>query len=143
MARAAKTLTLGNLLKERRQQLGLSRAQVAERVDCRPNHIAYLEVDQRRPSDALVKRLAKALDLDAAELFFMANPEARALVAPQQATRGSTWEKFKANKALHTRHAISKSEIAALEGVALLGAVRTQRDFLFILQTIRQALADE
>lgn len=136
-------MTLGGMLKQRREQLGLSRAEVATRSQCRANHVAYLELDQRRPSPALVRRLALTLDLDATELFFQANPEARALVAPQRESRGSVWERFKTNRALHTRHGISKKELAALEGVAMLGAVRTQRDFLFILQTIRQALADE
>jgi len=143
MARSAKPLTLGMLIKQRRTQLGISRADLATRTQCRANHIAYLELDQRRPSAALVRRLATALDLDASEVFFMANPEARALLAPQQIPRGSVWERFKSNRPLHTRHGISKQELVALEGVALLGAVRTQRDFLFILQTIRQALSDE
>ncbi len=136
-------MTLGGMLKQRREQLGLSRVEVADRSQCRANHIAYLELNQRRPSPSLVKRLATTLDLDATELFFQANPEARALVAPQRETRGSVWERFKANRALHARHGISKKELVALEAVAMLGAIRTQRDFLFILQTIRQALTDE
>ncbi len=143
MKPSVKPTTFGEMLKQRREQLGLSRAEVAQRSQCQPNHIAYLEVNQRRPSPSLVRRLAATLDLDPGEVFFQANPEARELIAPKREVRGSVWERFKTNRALHTRHGISKKELAALEGVAMLGAVRTQRDFLFILQAIRQALTEE
>jgi DNA-binding XRE family transcriptional regulator len=143
MAHRSRQLTLGDVLLRRRKQLGLTQAQVAARVRCRPNYIGYLESNARHPSDRVLQRLAKALDLDMQELFFLANPHMRAVVQPPPSMQGSAWERFKANRRMHTRQGITRKELAALENVAAMGPVRTQRDFLFILQVIRQALTEE
>lgn len=143
MAQRASKISLGSVLKRRRRQLELTQTQVAARVGCRPNYIGYLEADARHPRPQVVAKLAKALDLDQRELFFLANPQTRALIAPEHPQPEAAWERFKANRGLHARHGITRSELAALESVATLGDVRNERDFLFILQTIRQALTDE
>jgi hypothetical protein len=44
---------------------------------------------------------------------------------------------------MHTRQGITRKELTTLENIAAMGSVRTQRDFLFILQVIRQALTEE
>lgn len=143
MATTKQKITLGSILKRRRQQLGMTQAEVAKRVGCRPNYIGYLETGARRPSAALVTRLAKALDLSAQELFLLSNPIIRTVMEPDGAkTRESVWERFKSNRRLHTRHGVTQGELQALGAVAKLGAVGSERDFLFVLQTIRQALAD-
>lgn len=136
-------VTFGSVLRARRHQLGQTQAQVAKKVGCRPNYIGYLESGARRPSQKLVFRIAKAMDLDAQELFLLANPLVRDVVMPKAETRESVWENFKANKGLQTRHGITTKEMSALQSIAALGTVRAQRDFLFILQSIRQALSDE
>lgn len=143
MARRSKQLTLGEVLLRRRKQLGLTQAQVAAKVRCRPNYIGYLEANARHPSDKVLQRLAKALDLDMQELFFLANPHMRAVVQPPPSIQGTAWERFKVNRRLHTRQGITRRELATLEKVAAMGPVRTQRDFLFVLQVIRQALTEE
>jgi transcriptional regulator with XRE-family HTH domain len=143
MAGHQKQVSFGSILRDRRRQFELTQARVAEKVGCRANYIGYLESGARRPSQKLLLKLASALDLDAQELFLMANPVVRDVVAPQVETRESAWERFRTNKRLHTRHGITQAEIHVLKGVAMLGSVRTQRDFLFILQTIRQALKDD
>lgn len=143
MPAAKPKVTFGSVLRRRRHQLGQTQAAVAKKVGCRPNYIGYLESGARRPSQKLVLKLAKALDLDAQELFLMANPLVRDVVAPKTEDRASVWENFKANKGLHTRHGITAKELTVLQNVSALGPVRTQRDFLFVLQSIRQALTDE
>ncbi len=143
MAGSRQKLTLGSVLKRRRRQLEMTQVEVASRAGCRPNYIGYLESGARRPSPALLLRLAKALDLDAQELFLIANPQVRQVVAPDRDVDRSAWDRFKGNRRLHTRHGITRGELSALEKVALLGPVQSQRDFLFILQTIRQALTAE
>lgn len=145
MARARQSAALGAILRKRRLERGLTQAQVADKVGCRANYVGYLESNARRPSPSVAIKLAKALDLDASEILLLANPLLRGAVAPQAGavdTR-STWERFAANKRLQTRNGVTRAELAALEKVATLGPVRSQRDFLFILQTIRQALSDE
>jgi hypothetical protein len=84
---------------------------------------------------------AKVLDLDREELFFLAHPQARAFINNEtaDATR-SAWEEFRTNKRLHTRNGITAAELKVLQAVSSLGAVRSSRDYLFILQAIRQAL---
>ncbi|MBI1813798.1 MAG: helix-turn-helix transcriptional regulator [Deltaproteobacteria bacterium] len=141
--RRSNELSLGAVLKRRRRQLEMTQSQVSDKVGCRANYIAYLESDARRPSHSVVAKLARALDLDQQELYFLAYPQAKALMRPERPEPESAWLRFKANKRLHVRHSITRGEFSALERVASLGAVRTQRDFLFILQTIRQALTDE
>jgi transcriptional regulator with XRE-family HTH domain len=121
----------------------MTQVDVAKKVGCRPNYVGYLESGARRPSQRILLRLAKTLDLDPQELLLLANPEVRALVSPQLDANKSAWERFKANRRLHTRHGITQAELRALRHVAALGPIRNQRDFLFILQTIRQALIDE
>jgi transcriptional regulator with XRE-family HTH domain len=141
--RRSNELSLGSVLKRRRRQLEMTQAQVSDKVGCRANYIAYIESDARRPSPGVVAKLAKALDLDQQELYFLAYPEAQALMRPERPQPESAWLQFKGNKRLHTRHGVTRGELAALERVAGLGPVRSQRDFLFVLQAIRQALTDE
>lgn len=139
------TISLGPVLRRRRMQLELTQAQVADKVGCRPNYIGYLEAEARHPSPEIVAKLAAALDLDRQELFFLANPNVRAMVRPgsEPDKTDSAWQRFRANKRLHTRHGITRTELGALESVSRLGPVRNQRDFLFVLQAIRQALTDD
>jgi len=143
MPAAKQKVTFGSVLRRRRHQLGQTQATVAKKVGCRPNYIGYLESGARRPSQKLVFKLAKALDLDSQELFLLANPLVREVMTAKSEDRASVWENFKANKGLHTRHGITAKELGALQTVAALGPVRSQRDFLFVLQSIRQALTDE
>lgn len=143
MARNANKLSLGAVLKRRRHQLELTQAEVAAKVGCRANYIGYLEADARHPSPSVIAKLAKVLDLDQRELYFLANPQTRALITTERAAPDTAWERFKADRGLHARHGVTRAELAALERVATLGPVRSHRDFLFILQTIRQALTDD
>ena len=136
--------SLGLILRRRRRQLELTQQQVAQRVGVRANYVGYLERDMRRPSTAVLVKLAKVLDLDREELFFLANPQVRDFIhseAPDP--QESAWDRFRTDKRLHTRHGVTHAELKALQHVSALGAVRSSRDYLFILQAIRQALQAE
>ena len=52
----------------------------------------------------------------------------------------SVWDAFVRDKRLRRIHNITDQEMAALEKVAMLGDVRSPRDFVFILYSMRQAL---
>jgi transcriptional regulator with XRE-family HTH domain len=136
--------TLGMILRRRRRQLELTQHQVARRVGVRANYVGYLERDMRRPSTAVLVKLAKVLDLDREELFFLANPQVRDFIHTNTSDpMESAWESFRNNKRLQTRHGITHGELKALQQVSALGPVKTSRDYLFILQAIRQALQAE
>jgi len=136
--------TFGTILRRRRRQLELTQHQVARRAGVRANYVGYLERDMRRPSTKVLVRLAKVLDLDRQELFFLANPRAREIMQTDtRASRQSAWERFRGDRRLHTRHGVTRAELKALQCVSALGPVRTARDYLFILQAIRQALQPE
>jgi transcriptional regulator with XRE-family HTH domain len=129
------------ILRRRRRQLELTQQHVARRVGVRANYVGYIERDMRRPSTAVLVKLAKVLDLDREELFFLANPQVREFIhttAPDP--RQSAWERFRADTRLHTRHGVTQAELKALQHVSALGRVHDPRDYLFILQAIRQAL---
>ena len=129
---------LGRALYERRRELNLSQVAVAKQVGCRPNYIGYLEIGVRHPSQDMVFRLAGVLHLDPHELLLLANPLLRGVTTKGGETE-SPWDEFRANKKLHSRHAISDGELKALNQIAMLGTVRHERDVLFILETMRRA----
>jgi hypothetical protein len=81
------------------------------------------------------------LGLDRRELFFLANPRAQALLSPETAsTTIPAWEDFRKNEQLRRVHSISNEEMEMLSRVALLGEVRSARDFIYILNTVRHAV---
>lgn len=136
--------TLGKTIRERRQALGLSQGDLAKKLGVQPSHVAYLESDQRRPSLRLLKRISCVLELDPRRLFVLCHPEARYLYAEDEAQERagvakSVWQQFLSNRTLLKRNRVTASELKLLEQVSLLSDVSNPRDFLFILNTVRQA----
>lgn len=132
----------GKLLRERREQLGWTQQHLASVVDCRPNYIGYLETGVRKPSSKLAIKMAKALDFDPQEFYLIAHPHMRSFLAPEERGVEDAWTQFRKNKRWQTRHNVTRKELDILGRVAKLGNVRSPRDFLFVLQSIRQALTD-
>ena len=86
-------------------------------------------------------KIAQVLGLDARQLFLLANPGARFLVSEHsEADAASAWMAFCQAKHLRKSHNITDAEMRTLSQVAMMGEVRSSRDFLFILNTIRQSL---
>jgi transcriptional regulator with XRE-family HTH domain len=140
--------TLGQVLKARRGLLGLTQREVALKLGVKPSHVAYLENNQRRPSLGLLSRIADVLGLPKESLFVLAHPEASSLIAtPTDAASrkhdDQAWKEFAGNKALLARHQIQPRELKVLSQVNLLGKITAPRQFMFILNAIRQAVEDE
>jgi transcriptional regulator with XRE-family HTH domain len=140
--------TLGSVLRARRHALQLTQREVAAKLGVKPAHIAYLELDHRRPSLSLLNRIAEVLDLDRERLILLSHPEARSFISsakqPEETRpKDQAWRDFKRNKGVLNRYKVSKTELRVLSQVALLGRVTTPRSFLFILNSIRQAVEDE
>jgi len=132
----------GSVIRARRRQLDLTQEELARRTRTSVPYIGHLETEKRHPSERMVTRLAEVLALDARDLFFLANPGTKCLISGNQESNGgaSTWEAFCKDESFRKIHNISDQEMQALSGVSLLGKVRDPRDFIFILNTIRQAL---
>ncbi len=81
------------------------------------------------------------LGLGRRELFFLANPRAQAILSPEPENGAkSAWEDFRKNDHLRRIHNISGDEMEMLSRVALLGDVKSPRDFIYILNTVRHAV---
>ena len=140
MART-KERNFGQVIRERRRQLDLTQEEVAHRIKTSTPYVGHLESGKRHPSDKILTRLAEVLGLDRRELFFLANPRAQALLNPESAsTAVPAWEDFRKNEQLRRVHNISNDEMEMLSRVALLGEVRSARDFIYILNTVRHAV---
>ena len=142
-----KKQTLGEVLKSRRELLALTQRELAAQLGVKGSHVAYLETNRRRPSLGLVSRIAEVLGLDREMLFLLAHPEARALISAQRAPAAranrDVWRDFAQDKALLARHQVSPRELKVLSQVNLLGKIAAPRHFLFILNSIRQAVEEE
>jgi transcriptional regulator with XRE-family HTH domain len=138
--------TLGSMIKNQRKAFGLTQRRLAERLGVKAAHVAYLELNQRRPSISLLGRIADVLGLERQPLFVLAHPEAGALLtAPKKPARSRNdkgWRDFRADNALLKQHRVSPRELQVLFQVSLLGKVSTSRQFLFILNSIRHAIEE-
>ena len=55
----------------------------------------------------------------------------------------SVWQKFISAKGLWARYGVSPRELKVLANIQSLGKVTSPRDFIFILNSIRQAIEAE
>jgi transcriptional regulator with XRE-family HTH domain len=136
-----KTRSFGEVIRERRRQLDLTQEAVAEAIGTSIPFVGHLEANKRRPSDATVTKLADVLGLERSELFFLANPETKALLQQDKSAARSAWEEFKQDERMLAAQGVTGQELEMLSQVALMGEVRSPRDFIYILQTVRHSLA--
>jgi transcriptional regulator with XRE-family HTH domain len=140
----AKTIqrTFGRVIRERRRQLDLTQDEVARRIKTSTAYIGHLEADKRRPSENVIAHLGEVLGLQARELYLLANPRARDLLSTANSgNKRSAWEEFRRDERIRRAHNISAEEMDVLARVATLGDARSARDFIYILNAIRQALS--
>jgi transcriptional regulator with XRE-family HTH domain len=133
--------TFGAVIRERRRQLNLTQDEVGRRIKTSTPYIGHLEAGKRHPSEKVVARLSEVLGLESRELFFLANPHARGLLSTANSgPRRSAWEEFRRDERIRRAHNISADEMDVLGRIAAMGEVRAARDFVYILNAIRQAL---
>jgi transcriptional regulator with XRE-family HTH domain len=140
--------TLGQVIKQRRENFALTQRELAAKLGVKASHIAYLENGRRRPSLSLLARIADTLDLEKQRLFLLTHPEAEALVGarrePARPKAGKqAWRQFVADRAMLSRNKVTDQELRVLQKVNMLGRVSTPKQFLFILNSIRQACDEE
>jgi transcriptional regulator with XRE-family HTH domain len=133
--------TFGHVIRERRRQADLTQREVAKRIGTSTPYVGHLESGKRRPSEEVISRIAGALGFDRRELFFLANPKAKELVNHSVRERAeSAWDEFRRDQRMWRAMHVSPDEMDMLSRVALMGKVRSPRDFIYILNTVRQAL---
>jgi len=93
----------------------------------------------------MIRHAAETLDLDAPKLFLSHLAGAGFLLRSRnnQKVKDSAWQSFAANKALRAKERISPSEMRVLSEISRLGRVRSERQLLFVLKTIRLAFEDD
>jgi transcriptional regulator with XRE-family HTH domain len=134
--------TLGQVLKSQRQALGLTQRELASRAGVKASHVAHLELGKRKLTLGLLNRFAKVLKLKYEKLLILAYPEAKFLLGSRQriASRDWAWREFINNKALLTRYNVQPRELTVLAQTNQLGRIIAPSDFLFILNSMRQAV---
>jgi transcriptional regulator with XRE-family HTH domain len=133
--------SFGQVIRDRRRQLDLTQQEIARRIKTSTPYVGHLESSKRHPSDKVLGRLAEVLGLDRRELFFLANPRTVAFLQPKETnSMTSAWEEFRRDQRIHRTHNIASDEMDLLSTVAMMGEIPSPRDFIYILQTIRQAL---
>jgi len=119
----------------------MTQRDVARKIGTSAPYVGHLESGQRHPSDEIVTRLADALGFERREMFFLANPKAKELLhTTEPESKVSAWDEFRQDDRTRRSYAISPQEMDMLNRVALMGEVRSAHDFIYILNTVRQAL---
>jgi transcriptional regulator with XRE-family HTH domain len=119
----------------------LSQRDLATLIGVKPSHIAYIENGRRRPSIALLVKLAEALSLDKSEMLFLAYPDSTELTAESRSV-GSPWKQFTAGGVLLELYNVSPVELRVLKQISTLGEVSHSRQYVLILNAIRLASSE-
>jgi transcriptional regulator with XRE-family HTH domain len=140
--------TLGQVLKQRRGAYAYTQRELARKLGVKASHVAYLENGRRRPSLSLLSRIADTLELDKRRLFLLAHPEAQWIVGDRREAspakrREDAWRKFAGDRGTLARHKVTARELKVLKTVNMLGRVSSPGQFVFILNSIRQAVEEE
>lgn len=132
--REAQLRRFGKLIQNHRRRLFLSLEDVADVAGITSTLLRQLESGKTHPSQSVVAKLAKALELKLDE-------ELPLQVTEDAVSGSSAWDNFLREERLHRIYNITETEMETLSGVALMGTVRAPEDFIFILNTIRKAVA--
>jgi transcriptional regulator with XRE-family HTH domain len=140
--------TLGQVLKQRREAYALTQRELARKLGVKASHVAYLENGRRRPSLSLLTRLADTLELDKQRLFLLTHPEAEGILGSRREASSAkrpenAWRKFAGNRGMLARHKVTAEELKVLQKVSMLGRISAPSQFLFILNSIRQAVEED
>lgn len=130
----------GENIRRRRRELDWTQDDLARKIKVSTPYIGHLEGGIRHPSAKTLERLADVLGLNRRQLFFEANPRTQAYLDPPQADPSeSAWELLQRDDNLRRQNDITPEEMELLSRVQLAGEVKSVRDFIYILNTVRQA----
>jgi transcriptional regulator with XRE-family HTH domain len=75
---------LAHNMKEQRRVLGITQAQLAEKVGTSTHYIGQIELKNKFPTPEMLERIAAALEIDSPHLFSMASFPAEAIKSFQE-----------------------------------------------------------
>ena len=131
----------GEIIRKARRGRDWTQENLAQKIKVSTPYIGHLESGKRHPSAKIVERLADTLGLDRRGLFFEANPGTQAYLDPPPANPGeSAWEQFSKDENLHRLNDITPEEMEMLSRAAMMGQASSPKDFIFILNMVRQAM---
>lgn len=136
----------GDYIRNQRLKASLTQSQLAKKLSVSQNFVTYLEKEERRPTNEMIKKLAKALSLSTDRLYFLANPDVTEMVEFDQEAGlvrnkiPPALEELKQDDELRRKNQITDEEITQLASLRLRGEVRCKEDYLFLLLSIRQVL---
>ena len=81
-------LLLAKNMKKYREIQGISQIALAEKIGCSITFIGNIEINRRFPSADNINRLAKALNVDVADLFAKQEPESMKKMASKKEFKG-------------------------------------------------------
>ena len=137
----SKTISFGRYLNRWREKAGLSQRELAKILGVQASHVSYIEQNRRTPSLSLLLRAASTIGIDAREAFLLVHPECESFVGPPRKTvQEDAWTRFSNNRRVLLRRRVTRSEMLFLMRLNTLGIVRDPRTFLFVLNSVRQAL---
>ena len=61
---------LAKNMRDNRQRLGITQSELAEKAEISTNFVAMIELMHKFPSPEILERIAKALDIETAALFY-------------------------------------------------------------------------
>jgi transcriptional regulator with XRE-family HTH domain len=133
----------GSIICTRRHEFQFSQRHLAKLIKVSAGYISQLEVGRGHPSTHLVMRIAEELLLDQRQLMVLANPRiAKILGFDDHQDVRPAWDKFRSDTRLRRLYKITFQEIDLLSQVATMGTVSRSRDFIYILISVRNALAE-
>jgi transcriptional regulator with XRE-family HTH domain len=137
----AKAISFGSYLNLWREKAGLNRRELAKILGVQASYVSYIEQNKRKPSLSLLLRVASTIGIDAHEAFLLVHPECESFVGPWRKTvREDAWARFSSNRRVLLRWRVTRSEMLFLKRLNTLGTVTDPRSFLFVLNSVRQAL---
>ena len=142
---SGKQLTLGQVLRDQRKEMGLSQHELALKLGIKAGHIAQLESNRgARPSFQLLSRAANVLGLDKDRLFQLTETGVKSIsdahkVVPQPKDNGQVFAAFAHNREVLARYNVKPQELKALAQVSLMGKVTGTEALRFVLDAIRKA----
>jgi putative transcriptional regulator len=137
----SKATSFGNHLNRWRERAGLSQRELAKSLGVQASYLSYIEQNKRRPSLSLLLRVASTIGIDAHEAFLLVHPECESFVGPSRKTvREDAWTRFSSDRRVLLRWRVTRSEMLFLKRLNTLGIVTDPSSFLFVLNSVRQAL---